>query len=74
MYKWSAKNNAFFPVEDLARYCNGWDLTDLVDIEQSAVDVYNSRPPEGKIRIAGKDGMPSWGDIPEIPSEAEQAS
>lgn len=63
-YKWSAKHNAFFPTELLPLYEKSWDLSDLVDVSNTIVDVYNSIPPEGKIRTIGSDGLPAWGDIP----------
>lgn len=42
---------------------------DLVDIDDEISRVYfDSLPPEGKMRVAGDDGLPAWGDIPPQPN------
>ncbi len=63
-YKWSARNNAFFPVPLLHTY-TGWDLSDCIDIEPVIVTEFGGAAPFGKVRIVGDDGMPAWADIPE---------
>ncbi|HAS8350182.1 TPA: tail fiber assembly protein [Vibrio vulnificus] len=64
-YAYSAVNNAFFPLSFIGDYTKqaGWDLSDVIEVED---DVYNeySNPPAGKRRVAGKDGLPAWEDIP----------
>lgn len=66
-YKWSAINNAFFPVPLLHTY-TGWDLSDCIDIEPVVVAEFGGTAPFGKVRIVGDDGMPAWADIPEAPT------
>ncbi|ELY4882668.1 tail fiber assembly protein [Morganella morganii] len=69
-YKYSAKNDVFIPASFIAEYEKaGWDLSDVIEVED---DVYNeySNPPAGKRRVAGKDGLPAWDDIPP-PTKAE---
>lgn len=68
-YKWSAKYNAFFPVEKLPSYAISWDLSDLVDISDEVEFTFNGNPPEGKMRGV-VNGMPGWVDVPP-PTQAE---
>lgn len=64
-YVYSAKNNAFFPTVYLSEYEDrNWDLSDIVEISDKIAKEYMSSPPPGKIRVAGNDGMPAWGDLP----------
>jgi len=63
-YKWSALNNAFFPVPLLYIYV-GWDLSDLIDIDPAVVEEFGGPAPFGKMRVVGEDGMPAWADLPE---------
>ena len=70
-YKWSAKYNAFFPIEILPAYQSSWDdLSDLIDIDDSVVAEFNGKPPEGKVRGV-VDNMPAWVDIP-LPTYEEK--
>ena len=70
-YKWSAKYNAFFPIEMLPAYQSSWDdLSDLIDIDDSVVAEFNGKPPEGKVRGV-VDNMPAWVDIP-LPTYEEK--
>lgn len=63
-YVWSALNNAFFPKPFLFSYIEGgWNIDDAIDIDGNTVAEFIS-PRQGKIRVAGSDGMPAWGDIP----------
>lgn len=65
-YVYSAKSNAFFPVEFLEQYeSNGWDLSDVVEVDDQIALQYIGDAPVGKVRIAGKDGYPTWGNAPE---------
>lgn len=64
LYKWSAINNAFFPIPLLDLY-SAWDLSDAIDIEPDIVAEFGGPAPYGKMRVAGNDGMPVWADIPE---------
>lgn len=65
-YFYSAKENVFLPsvLKDMYVDNGSWPK-DAKPIDQSyyqkfACDV----APEGKMRIAGNDGLPTWGDIP----------
>ena len=69
-YKYSAKNDVFIPTSFIAEYeKSGWDFSDAIDVDD---DVYLEfiTPPAGKVRVAGKDGLPAWEDIPP-PTKAE---
>ncbi|MBJ3591254.1 tail fiber assembly protein [Salmonella enterica subsp. enterica serovar Saintpaul] len=63
-YVFSAKKNAFFPVELKSSYqkTGEWP-NDGIEIEDSVATEFMQEPPEGKYRnvIAG---MPAWVDIP----------
>ncbi|MDM3523660.1 tail fiber assembly protein [Citrobacter sp. Ca226] len=70
-YKWSAKYNAFFPIEMLPAYQSSWDdLSDLIDIDGAVEAEFNGEPPEGKVRGV-VDGMPAWVDVP-LPTYEEK--
>ncbi|MBE0128201.1 tail fiber assembly protein [Citrobacter amalonaticus] len=70
-YKWSAKYNAFFPIEMLPAYQSSWDdLSDLIDIDDAVEAEFNGEPPEGKVRGV-VDGMPAWVDVP-LPTYEEK--
>lgn len=63
-YKYSAKNDTFIPASFIAEYEEaGWDFSDAIDVDD---DVYLEfiNPPAGKVRVAGKEGLPAWEDIP----------
>lgn len=63
-YKYSAKNDVFIPASFIAEYEEArWDFSDAIDVDD---DVYLEfiNPPAGKVRVAGKDGLPAWEDIP----------
>ncbi|HDT6601772.1 tail fiber assembly protein [Citrobacter freundii] len=63
-YVFSAKNNAFFPVELKSSYQKAGEWpNDGIEIEDSVATEFMQEPPEGKYRnvIAG---MPAWVDIP----------
>lgn len=62
-YVYSAKNNAFFPALYLNSYSR-WDLSDALDVSDSVAMEFMSDDPMGKVRVAGSDGYPAWGDIP----------
>ncbi|MDC9621380.1 tail fiber assembly protein [Xenorhabdus sp. XENO-7] len=71
MYFYSAKKNAFFPKVLMQDYINAGSWPDDgIDVSD---DVYSefvgNIPPKGKIRIAGKDGLPAWEDIPPLTQE-----
>ncbi|CAI9395032.1 MULTISPECIES: tail fiber assembly protein [Citrobacter] len=69
-YKWSAKYNAFFPIEMLHIYQSSWDeLSDLIDIDDTVEAEFNGEPPEGKVRGV-VDNMPAW--VSEPPPTQEE--
>lgn len=71
MYKYSAKNNAFYLAGNEAVYRDsGTWPDDATEIETQLAESFMVTPPQGKRRIAGADGMPDWGDIP--PPTAEE--
>ena len=65
-YVFSAKNNAFYPVTLQGSYLasNTWP-DDGLSIDDAISEEYMAEPPEGKIRCAGVDGYPTWGQRPE---------
>ncbi|BEA40945.1 TPA: tail fiber assembly protein [Escherichia coli] len=70
-YKWSAKYNAFFPIEMLPAYQSSWDdLSDLIDIDDTVEAEFNGESPVGKVRGV-VDGMPAWVDVP-LPTYEEK--
>ncbi|MCC8466533.1 tail fiber assembly protein [Photorhabdus bodei] len=66
MYYYSAKTNAFYPMELKQNYIASGSLPD--DIMEVSIDIYQeyaaSNVPEGKYRVAGQNGLPEWADIP----------
>lgn len=64
MYAYSASNNMFYPVDmqDIYELAGTWPV-DGVNVDDDIFIKYTSQPPEGKIRIAGADGLPAWGGI-----------
>ncbi|HCQ7757343.1 tail fiber assembly protein [Citrobacter sp. 50677481] len=63
---YSALNNSFFAKNDVEKYEEaGWKLADVVDVTYDAyLEFIEDRTLQGKVRIAGDDGLPAWGDIP----------
>lgn len=63
---YSASNNSFFAKNDVEKYEEaGWEISDAVDVPYDIyLEYIQDRASEGKERIAGKDGHPSWGDTP----------
>ncbi|MBK5075079.1 tail fiber assembly protein [Budviciaceae bacterium CWB-B4] len=71
MYVYSQKNNAFYIIDNKALYeISGAWPDDGVSVSNSVYDEFAaSIPPDGKVRMAGSDGLPCWGDIPEATKE-----
>ncbi|MEY0278604.1 tail fiber assembly protein [Providencia rettgeri] len=65
-YYYSATMNAFYLVSMKQNYINAGSFPD--DAKEIEDDIFQqfsaSVPPEGKMRIAGEDGLPAWADIP----------
>lgn len=65
-YAYSAATNAFYPVALKSDYvmASSWP-EDALEVDSSVYHEFAiGEPPEGKIRIAGDDGLPAWGDKP----------
>uniref|UniRef100_UPI00057084CA tail fiber assembly protein n=1 Tax=Xenorhabdus bovienii TaxID=40576 RepID=UPI00057084CA len=72
MYFYSAKLNAFHPVALKQDYINaGTWPDDGIEVSEEIRQQF-LRPPSGKRRIAGADGLPAWGDIPPLTPEQLQ--
>ncbi|HAM7428591.1 TPA: tail fiber assembly protein [Escherichia coli] len=76
-YFYSAKHNSFFPLELKDDYINGigWP-EDAIEVTEQVYSEFAGEPPEGQKRVAGKNGLPEWEDIPpptheEIVAQAE---
>lgn len=72
-YFYSAKLNAFYPDSLREDYSanDSWP-DDAVEVEDSVYQEFAAdEAPEGKIRVAGDDGLPAWEDIP-LPTQEEQ--
>ena len=64
-YYWSARGLVFFPVDDREKYENaGFDLSDVVEVDESVFVEYGCNQPAGKQRGVGDDGLPLWIDAP----------
>ncbi|HGY1203173.1 TPA: tail fiber assembly protein [Citrobacter braakii] len=77
LYFYSAKNNSFYPrvLQESYLLANTWP-DDALPVDDDVSAKYMTEPPEGKMRVAGNDGLPAWADIPpptqeEIIAEAE---
>ncbi|KZQ18686.1 tail fiber assembly protein [Enterobacter roggenkampii] len=68
-YIYSAKNNAFYPVDMKEDYvaAGSWP-DDGVDVSKEIFLEFAGISPAGKERGVGEDGMPVWVDIPPTPS------
>ncbi|WP_446470780.1 tail fiber assembly protein [Xenorhabdus stockiae] len=66
MYYYSSIENTFFPDELKQDYINAGSFPD--DVIEVGDDIWlefaSNPPPEGKMRIAGSNGLPAWGDVP----------
>ncbi|HDW1476244.1 tail fiber assembly protein [Enterobacter cloacae] len=69
---YSAGTNAFYPTDLRERYeqAGTWP-GDVVGITDEMFNTFSVSPPAGKIRIAGRDKLPAWGDAPP-PTHDEQ--
>ncbi|HHR6226865.1 TPA: tail fiber assembly protein [Providencia alcalifaciens] len=78
-YYYSATENAFFPAILQTSYKNSgsWPANGKWVDELVFTEFATSPSPAGKMRVAGKNGMPKWGDLPkptkeQLIAEAEQ--
>lgn len=72
-YLYDARTNAFYPLSLESEYqASGlWPAAGVM-VDEKVFTQYQS-PPSGKVRIAGKDGYPAWGDI-QPPSQEEHVA
>ncbi|BET97274.1 tail fiber assembly protein [Xenorhabdus taiwanensis] len=64
MYVYSAKNNAFYPIDWQQLYIDaGTWPDDGVEVSEAVYRKFMASP-AGKMCIAGDDGLPAWVDIP----------
>lgn len=63
-YSYSASQNVFLMNEWSESYiaADSWPA-DAIEVSEEVFNEF-SVPEEGKIRVAGKDGLPAWADIP----------
>jgi len=65
-FGYSAKKNAFYLLDEEAAYrANGNWPDDVRPVSDEIWQKFAGTPPEGKQRVAGKEGMPVWVDLPE---------
>ncbi|HFI4442651.1 tail fiber assembly protein [Escherichia coli] len=64
-YVYSPSDNSFYAVSlrSLYEQQNTWP-SDAVNVSNEMSFEFMAEPPDGKIRTAGDDGLPAWGDIP----------
>lgn len=66
-YLYSAIDNAFYPysLEDEYKAAGSWP-EDGIDVEDSVFQQFTAEAPKGKVRVAGDDKLPTWGDVPAL--------
>ncbi|MCC8367171.1 tail fiber assembly protein [Xenorhabdus sp. PB61.4] len=66
MYFYSAKNNAFYPTILKKDYINAgsWPDDGIEVNDEIYSEFVSNIAPKGKIRAAGKNGLPAWRNIP----------
>lgn len=64
-YSYSPSENAFYVVALKNTYeLSGTWPADALDIPDDISVKYMAEPPQGKIRVAGENGFPTWAEIP----------
>lgn len=62
---YSSSENSFYPADLLENYEAAGTLPDdLIGVDEDIFLKFTQTPPEGKIRICGENGQPTWGDVP----------
>ena len=65
MYQYSPSTNSFYPDDLLSVYEEAGTLpNDLIPVSEDVFREFTATPELGKMRVAGSDGLPAWGDIP----------
>ncbi|WP_320732721.1 tail fiber assembly protein [Enterobacter roggenkampii] len=73
-YLWSPSRNAFIPAGMVEDYRNaGWDIDELIPVDDDVFAEYSAAPPDGKIRGISADGLPKWVDAPQLTTEEQIA-
>lgn len=64
-YVYSPSDNVILPLDLKGLYLEAgtWPI-DTLDISDEQATEFMSDPPEGKMRVAGTDGLPVWADVP----------
>ncbi|HCR4430858.1 TPA: tail fiber assembly protein [Morganella morganii] len=71
-YLYSPKTNSFYATSLSDEYDSAGTLPDdAFTVDDSIYIEYSRKSPAGKIRVANKNGLPAWGDIPP-PTNEEQ--
>ncbi|TBW58568.1 hypothetical protein EZI54_04065 [Marinobacter halodurans] len=77
---YSAEKDAFFAGELRARYesAGSWPA-DAQEVSEAVFEEYSGRPPLGKARAVGPDGLPMWVEVPargvgDLLSDIDQAA
>ncbi|MGL5372620.1 MAG: tail fiber assembly protein [Plesiomonas shigelloides] len=67
MALYSKTTNAFYLESNKEDYKReGVWPDDLIKVSIDILNEFSGTPPNGKIRVAGENGMPVWGDIPPL--------
>lgn len=73
-YLWSPSKNAFIPAVMVEDYRNaGWDIDELIPVDDAVFAEYSTTPQDGKIRGISADGFPEWADAPQLTTEEQIA-
>lgn len=69
-YLYSPKTNSFYATSLSDEYDNAGTLPDdAFTVDDSIYIEYSRKSPAGKVRVADKNGLPVWGDIPPLTDE-----
>lgn len=73
-YLWSPSKNAFIPAGMVEDYRNaGWDIDELIPVDDAVFAEYSAMPPDGKIRGISATGLPEWTDTPQLTADEQIA-
>ncbi|HID5226614.1 TPA: tail fiber assembly protein [Enterobacter roggenkampii] len=73
-YLWSPSRNAFIPAGMVEDYRNaGWDIDELIPVDDDVFAEYSAAPPDGKIRGISASGLPEWADVPKLTTDEQIA-
>ncbi|WFX59467.1 tail fiber assembly protein [Enterobacter roggenkampii] len=73
-YLWSPSKNAFIPAGMVEDYRNaGWDIDELIPVDDAVFAEYSATPPDGKIRGISATGLPEWTDAPQLTTDEQIA-